>query len=65
MFNYNTDPYLFKNLKESNPKVKLTIVDGQVYQKGEGFIARFDNTEKAKTCLIEAGFKETEFIIQG
>jgi hypothetical protein len=59
--NYNTDPQLYKNLKESVLKLDpclrngITVIDGHIVFK-RGAIGRFTSNQDAEAALREAGW---------
>ena len=51
---YNTSQSLWDNYFKSYPNTKVTIVQGHVHVKGEGYLARFPTQEAAEACIIAA-----------
>jgi len=60
--NFNTDPVLFANLRQSilaedKPlRTSMLVIDGHILWKGD-VIARFTTTADAQQCLLESGFQ--------
>lgn len=50
---YNTDLSLWQNFTPAYP---MHLTDGQLYLRGEGWIARFANQAQGEKTLREAGF---------
>ena len=57
MNGYNQTLSLWQNWRASNPDVRLTVIDGNVFAPGEGCLARFDDDASATKLLAEAGCK--------
>jgi len=57
--NYNTDPLLLENARESyrKDKIFIQVVDGHVVAGHHGVIARFDDDAAAIACLTTAGYE--------
>lgn len=52
--NYNTDSGLWENFFRSKSDAKYTIIDGHVYVEGQGCLARFTDSNEARSVIAGA-----------
>jgi hypothetical protein len=57
--NFNTEPLIWANFRKWKPSLRLLVINGAVFVKGEGLPrGQFPNTAKACECLFSAGWKK-------